>query len=67
MPDGDGPGLRDLLNMGMTLGLYVAIGLAAGLFADHVLDTTPVFVLVGIALGIVGATVHVYRLLRRFM
>lgn len=67
MPDGGGPGLRDLLNMGVTLGLYVAIGLAAGLFADHVLDTTPLFVLVGIALGIAGATAHVYRLLRRFM
>ncbi|MDQ4117564.1 MAG: AtpZ/AtpI family protein [Actinomycetota bacterium] len=67
MSDGGGPGLRDLLNMGMTLGLYVAIGLAAGLFADHVLDTAPLFVLVGIALGVVGAAAHVYRLLRRFM
>ena len=67
MSDGGGPDLRDLLNMGLTLGLYVAIGLAAGLFADHVLDTTPLFVLAGIALGIVGATVHVYQLLRRFM
>lgn len=67
MPDGGGPGLRDLLNMGIVLGLYVALGLAAGLITDNVLDTTPVFVLVGIALGIVGATAHVYRLLRRFM
>ena len=67
MSDGGGPGLRDLLNMGLTLGLYVAIGLALGLVADHVLNTTPVFVLVGIALGVVGATAHVYRLLRRFM
>lgn len=53
--------------MGITLGLYVAVGLAAGLFADHVFDTTPLFVLVGIALGVIGATAHVYRLLRRFM
>jgi F0F1-type ATP synthase assembly protein I len=53
--------------MGIMLGLYVAVGLAAGLFADHVFDTTPLFVLVGIALGVIGATAHVYRLLRRFM
>lgn len=67
MSGGGGPDLRDLLNMGLTLGLYVSVGLAAGLLADHVLDTTPLFVLVGIALGVVGATAHVYRLLRRYM
>lgn len=67
MSDGGGPDLRDLLNMGLTLGLYVAVGLALGLVADHVLDTTPIFVLVGIALGVGGAAAHVYRLLRRFM
>jgi len=65
--DGGGPDLRDLLTMGVTLGLYVALGLCLGLVADHVLDTTPLFVLVGIALGIVGAAAHVYRLLRRYM
>ncbi|MDN5915972.1 MAG: AtpZ/AtpI family protein [Pseudonocardia sp.] len=67
MSDGDGPGLRDLLNMGITLGLYVAFGLAVGLFADHLLDTSPAFVLTGIAVGVVGASLHVYKLLRRYL
>lgn len=67
MPDGGGPGLRDLLNMGITLGLYVAIGLTAGLVGDHVFDTRPVFVLTGLALGVIGASLHVYVLLRRYM
>lgn len=53
--------------MGITLGLYVALGLAAGLIADHVLDTSPAFVLTGIAVGVVGASLHVYKLMRRFL
>ena len=53
--------------MGMTLGLYVAIGLAAGLLADHVLHTSPGFVLTGLALGVAGASLHVYALLRRYL
>lgn len=67
MSDGGGPGIRDLLDVGVTLGLYVAFGLLAGLFADHLLHSSPLFVLVGSALGVVGASLHVYKLLRRFM
>lgn len=67
VPYGGGPDLRDLLNLGITLGLYVALGLGAGLLADHLLGTTPVLVLVGLVLGVSGASVHVYKLLRRYM
>ena len=67
MSDGGGPSIRDLLDMGFSLGLYVALGLLAGLFADHLLDTSPLFVLVGLVIGVVGASLHVYKLLRRFM
>lgn len=67
MPDGGGPGLRDLLNMGITLGLYVALGTALGLLADHLLGTAPVFVLIGVGVGVGGAVLHVYALLRRYL
>ena len=67
MPDSGGPGLGDLLNMGITTGLCVAVGLALGLVADHFLGTTPVLLLVGIALGVGGATSYVYALLRRYL
>lgn len=62
--------MRNLLDMGIALGLYVAFGLSAGLFADHLLDTSPVFVLTGIAVGVcavVGASIHVYKLMRRYL
>lgn len=59
--------MRDLLDMGIALGLYVAFGLAMGLFADHLLDTSPLFVLTGIAVGVGGASIHVYKLMRRYL
>jgi F0F1-type ATP synthase assembly protein I len=63
---GDGPGLGDLLSMGVSLALCVAVGFGLGWFADQAFSTFPTFVLVGIFLGLVMASLYVYRLFKRY-
>jgi F0F1-type ATP synthase assembly protein I len=48
------PGLRgsDLVGLGGMLAGAVVVGLVVGLLLDHAAGTSPVFTLVGIALGI---------------
>jgi F0F1-type ATP synthase assembly protein I len=50
-------GGRDLAELGGLLVGSVVAGLVLGLLLDHVTGTSPVFTLVGIFLGIVGASV----------
>ena len=54
----DGPQLGDLLSMGMTLALCVVIGFGPGTF--------PLIALVGLALGVVAATVYVVKQFKRY-
>jgi F0F1-type ATP synthase assembly protein I len=51
----DGLGFSDLLSLGLACGLTLAAGLLLGWLADDLLHTSPTFVLVGMALGIIGA------------
>ncbi|HEX3931778.1 MAG TPA: AtpZ/AtpI family protein [Nocardioides sp.] len=58
MADGDpDPTLRgrDLVGLGGVLAAAVVVGLVVGLLVDHAAGTSPVFTLVGIALGIAAA------------
>lgn len=55
---------RDLLGLGGFLVAAVVGGLVLGLLVDHWLDTAPVFVLVGIALGILAAGVGFWTRIR---
>lgn len=41
----------------------VLILLLIGYFADKIFHTSPIFLLMGIAIGLVGGTVNVYKLL----
>jgi F0F1-type ATP synthase assembly protein I len=54
-PDGAGLRGRDLLGLGGFLVAAVVGGLVIGLFLDAAFHTSPLFVLLGIFLGIVGA------------
>ena len=47
-------GARDLIGLGGVLVGAVVGGMVLGLLADNLFDTSPAFVLVGIALGIVA-------------
>lgn len=49
-----------LLGMGAAAALILVLGLVIGFFADKGLDTTPLFIMIGLALGIVGASRYVY-------
>jgi ATP synthase protein I len=53
-----------LVNLGTLLFACVAIGLAAGYFADRWLGTSPWLLLVGLALGIGAAGVNFYRTIK---
>jgi F0F1-type ATP synthase assembly protein I len=63
---GDGPGLGDLLSMGVTLALCVVAGFGLGWLVDRGTGTFPVFAMVGLLLGVVMASVYVYKLFKRY-
>ncbi|MBA3417391.1 MAG: AtpZ/AtpI family protein [Geodermatophilaceae bacterium] len=53
-----------LLTSGMVIALCLVIGLGLGWFLDAAVGTTPVFLLIGLLLGVVAAgcyTVAVFR------
>lgn len=64
-PDG-GSDLATLLGLGVTLAAYLVAGLGLGWLIDSLVDTTPIFLMIGLALGIVGASVHLYALFKKF-
>jgi F0F1-type ATP synthase assembly protein I len=63
---GNGPGLGDLLSMGVTLALCVAAGYGLGWLVDQAFGTFPGFALVGILLGFALASLYVYKLFKRY-
>jgi ATP synthase protein I len=54
-----------LVNLGTLLFACVAVGLAAGYFADRWLGTSPWLLLAGLTFGIVAAAVTFYRTIKR--
>ena len=53
-----------LVNLGTLLFACVAVGLAAGYFADRWIGTSPWLLLIGLALGIGAAGVNFYRTIK---
>jgi ATP synthase protein I len=53
-----------LVNLGTLLFACVAVGLAAGYFADRWIGTSPWLLLIGLALGIGAAGVNLYRTIK---
>ena len=53
-----------LVSLGTMLFACVAVGLAAGYFADRWLGTSPWLLLIGLGFGIVAAAVNFYRTIR---
>jgi hypothetical protein len=58
--------LRSFIGMGTTMAGLVVVGLLMGWFVDARAHTSPVFVLVGLAAGIVGACIYSYVRFRQF-
>jgi F0F1-type ATP synthase assembly protein I len=63
---GDGPELGDLLSMGLTLALCVVAGFGLGWLVDLGTGTFPAFAMVGLLLGVVLASLYVYRQFKRY-
>lgn len=53
--------------MGIASGLMVAAGLALGWLLDSVVDTSPIFVFVGLVLGLAGAAFYTYVKFRTYL
>ena len=60
-------GWSALLGMGAATAAVLLVGVAAGWLADRVLATSPIFLLVGLALGIIAACVYTVSQFRRYM
>lgn len=58
--------LPTLLGVGATFGVCVAIGVFLGVLADHEWGTSPLFALLGLALGILGGAAGAYQVIRPF-
>jgi ATP synthase protein I len=56
--------IAQLVNLGTMLFACVAVGLAAGYFADRWLGTSPWLLLLGLGFGIVAAAVNFYRTIK---
>jgi F0F1-type ATP synthase assembly protein I len=63
----NGPDLSTLLSFGLTTAGCLVAGLGAGSLADRVLDSLPVFTLVGLALGIIATCCYMYAKLKQYL
>ena len=61
------PGAIELLTMGTTVAIIVAVFVVLGIWADRAWGTAPWGLLVGITLGTVAAVVSVVKQVRRFL
>ena len=61
------PGAVAFLSMGLTAAVCVGIGLGLGILLDGALHTAPVFLLVGLALGLAVAAVSVIKQIRAYL
>ena len=55
------------LSMGLSAAVCVGLGLLAGLLLDDALHTAPVFLLVGLALGVGVAALSVVKQIRTYL
>ena len=67
MPDRAAPGVGELLQIGAMCGFCIGVGAVAGIFLDRALNTSPLLVLLGIAVGILGAATGSYYVIRPFV
>ena len=63
----DSLGWSDLLGMGITIAGVIAVGVVLGLVVDHLLGTQPIFLFVGLLLGIAGAVSYLVSKFRKYL
>jgi F0F1-type ATP synthase assembly protein I len=63
----EGLALSDFLSLGAGLAALLVAGMGLGWLADSLANTFPIFVLVGLGLGIVGACTYAVSQFRKFL
>jgi F0F1-type ATP synthase assembly protein I len=58
------PGWTSVLGLGAVTALILVFGFGIGWLLDRLLHTTPIFIFVGLALGIAGAGRYIYLAIR---
>lgn len=66
-PPSGGPTARNFIRLGSVLVGCLLFGMAVGYLVDVLAGTTPLFLLVGLALGIVAACGWTYRTVRDYL
>ena len=69
-PKGSGPRPANwavAFDLGLRLGISVALGLGLGILIDNWLHTSPIFILVGMVLGIGAAMYTIWDVARQSM
>ena len=61
------PGAVAFLSMGLSAAICVGIGVGLGLWVDSLLGTGPIFLLLGLAMGVAVAAVSVVRQIRTYL
>jgi F0F1-type ATP synthase assembly protein I len=61
------PGAVAFLGMGLSVAVCIGVFLVLGIVVDHALGTAPVFLLVGLALGVAAAAMSVVRQIRTYL
>jgi F0F1-type ATP synthase assembly protein I len=60
-------GWSELLGMGIVTAAVLVVGLGVGWLIDDLAGTTPIFIMIGLALGIVGAVAYVVMKFRSYL
>jgi F0F1-type ATP synthase assembly protein I len=55
------------LSMGLSAAVCVGLGLGAGILLDDAVHTAPVFLLIGLALGLAVAALSVVKQIRTYL
>jgi len=63
----DGMGMSDLLSLGVGIAAPLVAGLALGWLVDSLADSFPIFVFIGLGLGIVGACAYTVVMFRKYL
>jgi F0F1-type ATP synthase assembly protein I len=61
------PSPRQLIGVGANIVGFVVLGLVLGWFLDDRLDTSPLCILIGLAVGVLGAVVSAVMHFRSFL
>ncbi|HEV7203582.1 MAG TPA: AtpZ/AtpI family protein [Jatrophihabitans sp.] len=63
----ESPSWQSLLGMGAVTAAVLALGMVLGWLADSIAGTTPVFIMIGLLVGVAGAVTYVVNEFRQFL